>query len=862
MTDTIGRGVIELSTDGQKLRAGIDDAKKSLNELGITAQTATKSSSASIDRYVRSLGVAAVATAKTTRETELMKLGLRGATDAQLKAADAALRMSEAHDKSAVMVDRLKGGMIALAVAAAGAAVGFGSGLIDQLNYLDHLNDLHKTTGVAVGDLAGLGLAAKQSGTDLDGVADAVGKLSKNIGKDPEKYKALGITAKEPLEAFKQLADIFVKIEDLELRAAVADTALGKSWKSTAPLLAEGGQRIGEMVEKGKLLAGVTSELTEGADKFNDSLAELKATSAGFSIKLVGDMLPALNNIIAAINKAYQESGKLAALWAAMKGGASWLFTDEFASAKVKNQAIDREIADLEIKNKNLSNSRGQGALQRSMFGTLAGNNQRIAELVLQRQALQDAADAVDKNKPDTKPDPALAARGRKFVQEPKTGAAPRDTTEQDNKAQLALDLDLIRKYHESQVNLYANAEKTISALRDAGRVDEKDYFDYRREILLATSREQEDELEKQIARMQRETFEGDNRTKNELENAKKIADAEAQLAKVRENTGAALNVLAITEDVAAKKRVQHFRDAEDAANEYLDALKRGNLISLAGQGAGNQERERMAARAQIVDKYAADLRALEKSKRDSEFAGTFGGDAQDKYNDELDRIKRFQALALAEYDRYYAARLKGESDWSTGAMEAVRNYQSEARNVAKQTEDLFTNAFKGMEDALVNFVKTGKLDFKSLADSIISDLIRMQIKASATKLLDAVGGGSGLLSSLVDGIFGGGQPEQLGGPGFTPRAGGGPVAAGQPYLVGEDGPEFFVPDQSGNIVPNGAMGGAVNVNIPINITAPGADPAALARLEGVVRRLPGEIVPKVVNAVRRGGSARQFIRG
>jgi hypothetical protein len=61
------------------------------------------------------------------------------------------------------------------------------------------------------------------------------------------------------------------------------------------------------------------------------------------------------------------------------------------------------------------------------------------------------------------------------------------------------------------------------------------------------------------------------------------------------------------------------------------------------------------------------------------------------------------------------------------------------------------------------------------------------------------------------------------------PRASGGPVSAGNPYLVGERGPELFVPGSSGSIVPNGGLGGNI-VNIgPINVTE-SSDPETTAR--------------------------------
>ena len=71
-------------------------------------------------------------------------------------------------------------------------------------------------------------------------------------------------------------------------------------------------------------------------------------------------------------------------------------------------------------------------------------------------------------------------------------------------------------------------------------------------------------------------------------------------------------------------------------------------------------------------------------------------------------------------------------------------------------------------------------------------------------------------IGGAIGGMFGGN------------RAAGGPVSAGTTYLVGEKGPELFTPSRSGNIIPNGSMGGGSNV---INITVNGAiDPISTAR--------------------------------
>jgi hypothetical protein len=183
------------------------------------------------------------------------------------------------------------------ALAALGASLSvaaFASYVRGAIDAADKLNDLSKATAISVENLSGLELAAKQSGGDLEGVAQSINKLSKELGEDSKKFELLGITAKEPLEAFKQLADVFVSIQDPQLRAAVGAAALGKSWASAAPMLAEGGAKIQEMIDKGKALSGVTPELVARADEFNDKLAEIGTSAKGASMVLAGQLLPIL----------------------------------------------------------------------------------------------------------------------------------------------------------------------------------------------------------------------------------------------------------------------------------------------------------------------------------------------------------------------------------------------------------------------------------------------------------------------------------------------------------------------------------------------------------------------------------------
>ena len=101
------------------------------------------------------------------------------------------------------------------------------------------------------------------------------------------------------------------------------------------------------------------------------------------------------------------------------------------------------------------------------------------------------------------------------------------------------------------------------------------------------------------------------------------------------------------------------------------------------------------------------------------------------------------------------------------------------------------------------------------------------------------------LLSSALGGLFG--------------RASGGSVSSHQPYLVGERGPELFVPSSAGRIE-NGSMGSmgssssAGGISVGINIDARGADAQAAARLQAVAGEIQSRTFDAVFAAMERGG--------
>jgi lambda family phage tail tape measure protein len=120
-----------------------------------------------------------------------------------------------------------------------------------------------------------------------------------------------------------------------------------------------------------------------------------------------------------------------------------------------------------------------------------------------------------------------------------------------------------------------------------------------------------------------------------------------------------------------------------------------------------------------------------------------------------------------------------------------------------KKTQQVFDTVFGNLSSAIDNFVKTGKLNMKDLARSIIQDLIAIQMKAAALRFLGAMFGSFTGTGSSYNAS--GSMSEHV----FNPsaRAAGGSVTNNTPYMVGERGPELFVPSGSGTIIPNGQVG-------------------------------------------------------
>ena len=176
----------------------------------------------------------------------------------------------------------------------------------------------------------------------------------------------------------------------------------------------------------------------------------------------------------------------------------------------------------------------------------------------------------------------------------------------------------------------------------------------------------------------------------------------------------------------------------------------------------------------------------------------------------------------------------------------ALFNFQSDMNN-------LVTGSINSVTDGLMNAI-TGAESFgdamKGMAKSIVDSLIKMYIQYMIVK-------------PLFDMMFPNAAPTAVG---STPpaRAIGGSVQSGQPYMVGERGPELFVPNSQGSIVPNKSMGGdsgSIVVNQTINITT-GVQQTVRAEIATLMPQIANAAKSAVADARMRGGSYSKSLVG
>jgi TP901 family phage tail tape measure protein/lambda family phage tail tape measure protein len=172
---------------------------------------------------------------------------------------------------------------------------------------------------------------------------------------------------------------------------------------------------------------------------------------------------------------------------------------------------------------------------------------------------------------------------------------------------------------------------------------------------------------------------------------------------------------------------------------------------------------------------------------------------SQEALRKEMSRLKvLFDAnrLSLEEFTRAMEnVQLKGletSTSLEDGFSRAFIKMRREAENLAKVGEDIMNVFADQATDALVEFATTGRFVFKEFASAILEDLIRITARLLIMQALSGFTGGNIASTAPAIGSALAGSRQE-----------GGTVQPNRSFVVGENGPELFVPDRTGTIVPN-----------------------------------------------------------
>jgi lambda family phage tail tape measure protein len=279
-----------------------------------------------------------------------------------------------------------------------------------------------------------------------------------------------------------------------------------------------------------------------------------------------------------------------------------------------------------------------------------------------------------------------------------------------------------------------------------------------------------------------------------------KIDEANKRIAKPPEKTDAKRDVIeSYSKQLLAEKGLfDAYQKREQLNLEMLSQKEKDKMLT-------KNEVEMQNAVNAVLNNQQKELDAIDQKMSQIDKRRPGAGALQA----ELERQKTLVQVSTDYYvqqtQKVVTANQEARTKFETGWNEAFAQYKENAETMADVGKKSFNTVVDSMSTAMENFVKTGKLNFSDLAKSIIADLIQIQIKAQATQLF------SGLLSGFGGGMFSGSTgpaPVETATPIMVSNATGGPLDAGQPSIVGENGPEVIVPRGNSTVIPNNQLGG------------------------------------------------------
>lgn len=670
-------------------------------------------------------------------------------------------------------VDRLKDSVGALDSTL--AKIGFAAFVAGAFRMADAMTDISDATGIALENVIAFSQAMSAAGGDADNADKALVTFYKNLqdmadGSDQaeEKLNKVGITMSDlktlsEEQLLQKAIDNLADMKDGADRATAGIDAFGKSFNTIDPT------KFKETFDPGKT-KDYAIAMKQAGDAVDNLAKNFKILQMAV-INVFGPLLNQLSQFKIDIGTAQKLIVTVSALFAANFGAkAAGFIYDIVKAIQAWNAATKGQIT-LQAVLLALSGPRGWAMIAgAAAAGTVAvlGLNKALEA---NAQAQKDAASAGgDIKTPGAGAYPLASefATKEKEQRELAAKAAMRETGE-------------LAKQFAIQNKLAAIIKSTIGMDKDRAELIKTtaqitaDYETKRNVIIAAINTELAKGKEANLGIVEAKKQEYAILEKQELKEKeinRTTLERQKQIEAYNNALEQQLKNIEIINDAENYKVEQQIKSAEingtATAKQIQQALDLFNL-----------ERNHIKILKQLDKDKAQAKDKLTKENLD---------------NEAKREIERYNLAKQVIEDRY-----KFEEDlqnsWRAGTIKALEQITN-AMEPYQQAQDVIAATWSKLGNAVDTFVETGKFKFSDFAKSVVADIAKIILKA---QILKAIGFVFGALKI----------------PGF---ANGGSVDAGQPIMVGEKGPELFVPPTAGKIVPNNQLNqGTSLASKPVN---------------------------------------------
>ncbi|HHK0487017.1 TPA: phage tail tape measure protein, partial [Pseudomonas aeruginosa] len=655
--------------------------------------------------------------------------------------------------------------VIGAAVAAAGVALALayekGSSEADELNKAIVLTGNY--AGTTAGQLSAMAASlARANGTQYEAVAvlseiTATGKFTvdqieqvatTSIAMQEATGKAVSDTvaefsklADEPVKASQQLnekyhyltASVYEQIAALDQQgdslgaAQLAMDAYSQAMDERASQIVE---NLGTLETAWKTVAGVAKGAwdemlgvgrTETPEERLEQLTKGQAFQPGRAVAsgAVFGPLGWFNEL----RKAYQRSSMSDDERGRQFTDALQEIQDE--GEKAQKARLDRYLEDEAI--------RGQQSMDK-LLESVRTNKEKRDKLNRELDRSIAAIQAANPNDERLRPENIAAARkaiDQKY-KDPKTPKGPSTPLDQSSVTEAKNRLDQLQTD-------FRNAEQKLQAQQRAGLLSYADYVAQRGELISQNKDQVTAAYEGEIQALEALRDKSSTTAAQRISLDQKIAEARNNMVKAQKKADADLEVLQLNEQGRLKKQAQAVKAYSDALQQQQDALALQGQRAAAAVGMGAQQRRLFDQRGSLDDRFAQQRLDLA-----SQYGDGSRGMSLDEYNDKVKALEANHAAMTQQLQRNYADLQAAQGNWVNGATSAFADYIDSARDVAGQTYELFSNAFSGLEDAVVTFVTTGKASLDDFVRTMIGDLARMATRQLGASLLSGFGLGGG----------------------------------------------------------------------------------------------------------------------